>query len=67
MQCTPPRKARVSVHVGVWTRPQPLSIGDSIITSPRVLWEIDTPTEFSPDDQDSLETYGMLSGYALAS
>ncbi|XP_073387207.1 uncharacterized protein [Physcomitrium patens] len=58
MQCTPPRKARVSVHVGVWTRPQPLSIGDSIITSPRVLWEIDTPTEFSPDDQDSLETYG---------
>ncbi|XP_073387211.1 uncharacterized protein [Physcomitrium patens] len=59
MQCTPPRKARVSVHVGVWTRPQPLSIGDSIITSPRVLWEIDTPTEFSPDDQDSLETYGF--------
>lgn len=56
-QFTPPREARVSVHAGVWTRPQRLS---STITSARVLWEIDTPTEFSFVDQDSLENNRML-------
>lgn len=54
---TAPRKARTSI-AGVWTRPQALSI-DSVIISPRVLWEVDTPTECDSDD-DSLENFSKL-------
>lgn len=54
---TAPRKGRTSI-AGVWTRPQALSI-DSVITSPRVLWEVDTPTDFSTDDE-SLENFSEL-------
>lgn len=49
-----PKKPRISVS-GVWTRPQPISI-DATVSSPRVLWEVDTPSEESSEDW-SLENF----------
>jgi hypothetical protein len=55
-----PQKSRASIS-GIWTRPQPLFL-DSIVTSPRVLWEVDTPTEFNMEDE-SFDDFSMLWSY----